>query len=372
MYIQTILIQNNQKDAWNALALSEPAFSLMQSWEWGEYKEKLGWQVFRVAVEHGGRLIAGAQMLIKPIPLGLASVSYIPRGPIGQWEDELVFSKLFGEINSIAKAHNAIFLKVEPDVCPNKEVESLFNRNQFCRSQLPSQPLATIILDISQDENTILQEMRKSTRRKIFTAERKGVKIVKGGEEQLEVFFKLMKTTAQRADFLPKSFEYYKNEWKMFDRCNRAGFFLAYFENIPLAAHIAYSFGPHAAFFHQASSNECPNLNANSLLVWEEVKWAKKMGCTSYDLWGIPNEIDEHNSFEDESTDPERIDGLWGVYKFKRGFSKNIVRYCGSYDRVFLPLLYNSVMNETFYNGFEKAQMWLNQNLLDHFRIGPR
>ncbi len=311
-------------------------------------------------------------MLIKPIPLGLASVSYIPRGPFGQWDDESAFIILFEMINSIAKEHNAIFLKVEPAICPDENIESLFNRYKFCKSNLPSQPLATIIMDISKDENTILHEMRKSTRRKIFAAERKGIEIVKGGEEQLEVFYKLMKITAKRAGFLPKSYEYYKNEWKMFDNCNRVGFFLAYYENIPLAAHIAYSFGPHAAFFHQASSNEYSNLNANCLLVWEEVKWAKKAGCISYDLWGIPNDVDEGNLGEEELDYPERTDGLWGVYKFKRGFSKNIVHYCGSYDRVYQPLFYNSVMNEKFYNGFEKAQMWLNNNLLDHIKIGPR
>ena len=35
-----------------------------------------------------------------------------------------------------------------------------------------------------------------------------------------------------------------------------------------------------------------------------------------------------------------RHDGLWGVYRFKRGFGGELRRAAGSIDRVYQPLLY--------------------------------
>jgi hypothetical protein len=53
---------------------------------------------------------------------------------------------------------------------------------------------------------------------------------------------------------------------------------------------------------------------------------------------------------------PERTDDLWGVYHFKRGFSKNIVCYVGSWDFVYKPTLYplitNRFMNVETVDGF--------------------
>lgn len=43
-------ISANQREEWNAFAAREPSFALLQSWEWGEFKENLGWKVYRIAV----------------------------------------------------------------------------------------------------------------------------------------------------------------------------------------------------------------------------------------------------------------------------------------------------------------------------------
>jgi lipid II:glycine glycyltransferase (peptidoglycan interpeptide bridge formation enzyme) len=368
--MRTLLVENDRRETWNALAIQEPSFSLMQSWEWGEYKATLGWRVFRVAVEQDGTLVAGAQVLLKSAPLRMGSVAYIPRGPFGQWMNPGVFNALIDRIDSIAKSCHAVFLKMEPAAGPNEQAERLYSQHSFRRSHHSTQPLTTIIMDIAEGEQALLCAMRKSTRRKILSAERKEVMVRPGGVEDLDLFYRMMQVTASRAGFEPKPLDYYAAEWEAFDRCGRAGFFLAYYNNTPLAAHIAYTFGPHAAFFHQVSSGEYAHLNANCLLVWEEIKWAKARGCRSYDLWGIPDEVDESSCAEGASGKAERTDGLWGVYKFKRGFCKNIVRFCGSYDRVYRPLLYNTMMTECVYDGLEKVMVCLDRNHPTHAHAG--
>ena len=59
-------------------------------------------------------------------------------------------------------------------------------------------------------------------------------------------------------------------------------------------------------------------------------------GCTSYDLYGVPDE--DEKTLEDQFA--QRNEGLWGVYRFKRGFGGRLVRSVGAWDRVYAPLRY--------------------------------
>jgi lipid II:glycine glycyltransferase (peptidoglycan interpeptide bridge formation enzyme) len=76
------------RERWNSFVAQWPGFELMQSYEWGTFKEILGWRAIRLAVVRDGRMVAGAQMLIRPLPLRLVSVAYVPRGPLLYWDDE--------------------------------------------------------------------------------------------------------------------------------------------------------------------------------------------------------------------------------------------------------------------------------------------
>jgi len=71
-------------------------------------------------------------------------------------------------------------------------------------------------------------------------------------------------------------------------------------------------------------------------LQWEAMRWAKRRGCKVYDMWGVPD-------FPEPTLEEnflERSDGLWGVYRFKRGFGGKVRRTIGAWDRVYQPFLY--------------------------------
>ena len=79
---------------------------------------------------------------------------------------------------------------------------------------------------------------------------------------------------------------------------------------------------------------------ATYLLQWEAIKWAKKHDCAEYDLWGVPDE-DESTL---EANFETRNDGLWGVYRFKRGFGGQLKRAVQAMDRVYNALLYSAYL----------------------------
>lgn len=362
--MQAKCINSNDRDRWNAFIANEPFFALMQSWEWGGFKEKLGWKVFRVVVEVHGQIAAGAQMLVKSLPYNLMSVAYIPRGPVGNWLDEKNADCLFSELHRIARQHHAIFLKIEPPLMPAPTVGDLIEQHHFRPSLAVNQPGTTIVLDITSNQEELLMQMRKKTRQYIRRASKEGISVRVGGEQDLPAFYELMCTTGRREKFSARSWDYYENEWQTLSKNDHYVLLLAYYEDQLIAARTACYFGAHAAEFHAGSVDDLTNLHPNYLLVWVAINWAKERGCKTYDFWGIPDDVNLLIADENASLLSDRTDGLWGVYRFKSGFSQNIVSYIGAYDYVYSQIPYALIINNFFRgDALEKISIWMDSHV---------
>ena len=99
---------------------------------------------------------------------------------------------------------------------------------------------------------------------------------------------------------------------------------------------MVFASGRRAWYVYGASNDEERNRMPVYLLQWEAIRWAKARGCEEYDLWGVPDENEDVLEANFES----RHDGLWGVYRFKRGFGGEVKRAAQTLDRVYNPLLY--------------------------------
>jgi lipid II:glycine glycyltransferase (peptidoglycan interpeptide bridge formation enzyme) len=130
--------------------------------------------------------------------------------------------------------------------------------------------------------------------------------------------------------------DYYRQAYDIFHPHDLCELFIAEFEHQPLAAIMVFTYGERAWYFYGASSDLHRNLMPTYLLQWEAMLWAKSRGCSEYDLWGIPDAPLESL----EADFKTRSDGLWGVYRFKRGFGGELRRSVGAWDRVYRPLLY--------------------------------
>jgi lipid II:glycine glycyltransferase (peptidoglycan interpeptide bridge formation enzyme) len=273
--------------------------------------------------------------------------------------DPEVSSLLFYEIHHIARSHQVVFLKIESPLLNNPTSSQLLQQCNFRSNPATLQPRSTIIIDLRPDLDILFAQMRKTTRRNIKDAAKEGVTIRIGCQEDLPAFYKLMQITSKRAGFSIRPFDYYLNEWQTLTQNGLSLMLMAFYNDRLLAVSIIYHFGTHAALFHQASSNEYENLNPNSLLVWEGIKWLKERGYSTFDLWGISDEIGEIISQGGELPGYERTDGLWGVYQFKSGFSKNIVYYIGAYDYIYQPYLYKIISSRIFNTKLERISIWL-------------
>lgn len=314
---------------------------LLQSTTWGRLKSHFGWTPRRLQSEG-----ASARILFKTLPLGF-TIAYVPKGPDLNWQNSNQCRAFLSALHTEAKKQRAIFLKIEPDLYQDisafehlaafdfgHSAAQCLTQNGFSPADT-IQPQTSIIIDISGDEDTILAAMKQKTRYNIRLAKKKGVTIRPGAEADIPLFHHLSRLTSNRDGFGIHSLDYYQLAYKLFAPQNCA-LLLAEFDGEALAALMVFSHGPHAYYFYGASSNAHRNLMPTYLLQWEAICWAKQQGCTTYDLWGIPNADIE--TLENEFM--HRQDGLWGVYRFKRGFGGCVVKSIGAFDYVYKAPLY--------------------------------
>jgi lipid II:glycine glycyltransferase (peptidoglycan interpeptide bridge formation enzyme) len=238
-------------------------------------------------------------------------------------------------IDALCKKEGAVFLRVEPQIWePAAESFIKTNLPGFNPTDQTIQPPRTILIDLQPSEEDILMGMKSKTRYNIRLAERKEV-VVKQSSD-IETFHRMMLTTGERDEFGIHTQAYYRAAYDEFAPKGNCVFLVATYQGEPLAGLMAFAHGNTAWYFYGASTNQERNRMPTYLLQWEAIRWAKAKGCKTYDLWGIPDYPEDKL----EAAFTDRSDGLWGVYRFKRGFGGEPKRTIGAYDRVYRPLLY--------------------------------
>ena len=149
----------------------------------------------------------------------------------------------------------------------------------------------------------------------------------------------MRQTTGGRDGFGVHSKEYYQRAYELFVPSGAAELLVAEYEGKPLAAVMVFISGNRAWYMYGASNNEERNKMPTYLIQWEAMRWAKERGAELYDLYGVPDRDEE--TLEKHFTGTQRNEGLWGVYRFKRGFGGEVKRAAQALDRVYKPLLYS-------------------------------
>jgi len=339
---------------WKEFLAAHPEAHLLQTGEWGELKSAFGWEAVRV--------ISGeccAQILFRRLPLGF-TLGYMPKGPIISHQSSVISDQFWAEVDENCRARRAIFLKIEPDEWDDSPL--LLGERPGVRSSPHNiQPPRTIIVDLNGSEEEILARMRQKTRYNIRLAEKKGVTV--RAWDDVAAFHRMVLATGERDVFGVHSLEYYRRAYELFHKARKSQIlrtggsyapesqawepalleicdsrkegmcelFVAEYEGRPLAALMVFARGKRAWYFYGASNDEARNLMPTYLLQWDAMRWAKARGCEEYDLWGVPDE----NEATLEANFETRRDGLWGVYRFKRGFGGELRRAAGALDRVY-------------------------------------
>ena len=321
--------------AWDAFVQGHPFSHPLQLRAWGRFKELFGWESERLGLFFDDELVAGAQVLYRRLPGIPLKLAYLPKGPLVNWQNAREVDHLLSAVHRRARRRGAVMLRIEPELPDTPEHRRRMTGRGFTPAPHAIQPQTTVWVDLTPDEDEILARMKQKWRYNIRLAGRKGVMVHQGDERDVERFIELMRVTGQRKDFGVHTPEYYRAFWRLFAPAGHAVLFVAEFEGEMLAGIMVARLGKRAYYFYGASGNKRRNLMPSHLLQWEAMRWAKAQGCTAYDLWGVPDEV----GLNPNVPIPDPPVGMWGVWRFKRGFGGQIVRYVGAWDKPYYPLV---------------------------------
>ncbi|MBI5954324.1 MAG: peptidoglycan bridge formation glycyltransferase FemA/FemB family protein [Chloroflexi bacterium] len=347
---------------WNELISKLPNPHFLQTYEWGQVKEKYGWTPYYAVWTEDGKfyisqttdnwslntdhciaacLILKKQILNRGFSARL-SILYAPKGPLLDWNNASLRTRVLNDLQTFAKKQGAIFLKIDPDIVlgrgvPNSEGEAIENNGQAASAELSRRGWVyssdqiqfrnTVLIDLSATEEEMLARMKPKTRYNIRLSEKKGVSVRVGTMGDLPMLYKMYAETSVRDGFVIRDENYYMTVWKLFmSNVERLTFnvpscipLIAEVENEPVAAIFLFMFAGCAYYVYGMSRNLHREKMPTYLLQWEAMKRAKAGGCSTYDLWGAPEVFDE--------SDP-----MWGVYRFKEGLGGEVIRTLGAYD----------------------------------------
>lgn len=308
---------------------------LLQSWKWGAFKQRHGWFPERILIESPAGL-AMAQVLYRH--RGPVSVGYVPRGPAFAGDATELWPELRSQIDRGALRHRALMTVIEPDRALG--LTGTFREAGVVRGPAHVQPGRTVKVPLL-DDDAILKQMHQKTRYNVRLAQRRSVQIEHRtpDRESVDLFYGLLKDTSERNEFSIHSHAYYNDFLQTFGDDAALLFARVDDDNIG-AVLIAAAFGDEAIYMYGASSSEHRSHGAAFLLQFEAMRWARSRGCTTYDLWGIPDVDPESTRSDDSATIAGTKGEDWrGLFRFKTGFGGTIVSYPPTMERRHVPVL---------------------------------
>lgn len=327
---------------WEHALAHLPKAHALQSWAWGQLKARWGWQakpyLMKVG-DNGWESVAAAMVLKRKVPYSPFSVLYVPRGPVLDYNDAALRRLVLAELEQIGRQERAIFIKIDPEVVKSwgleperpspigsKFLQELQERGwQFSAEQV--QFRNTVELALERPEEELLAAMKSKTRYNIRLAAKKEIVVRAGTPADFPTIARMYQETSARDGFTIRPTEYYLDAWNSFYEAGMAHPLIAEFAGDPIAAVLLVRYGGRAIYMYGASTEKERSRMPNHLLQWEAIRWAQAQGCHVYDFWGAPDEFVEE-------------DRMWGVWRFKEGFSGQVVRHIGAWDLAIRPFFY--------------------------------
>jgi lipid II:glycine glycyltransferase (peptidoglycan interpeptide bridge formation enzyme) len=309
------LLDDSYQDQYNQVVTH-----VIQSWQWGEFRKKLGTPVLRYGIFKNQQLTTAFQITLHKIPFVGKNVGYLPKGPLPNKE-------LHQALEQIAKEQNCAFIKLEPNIEANTPLYSV--DPNFQPSPKPLFTKYNFVLDLTPTEEELLKNMHSKTRYNNRLAEKRGVTVeISNDEKAFKTFLKLHFDTTERQGFYSHNAHYHQTAFETLSQAGMAQVAIAYYQKKPLSAWMLYTFKDVLYYPYGGSSIEHKEVMANNLLAWEVIKWGKQQNLTSFDMWGALG------------PDPDPKDPWYGFHRFKSGYGGRLVEYLGTYDLVINDPLY--------------------------------
>jgi len=318
-----IIEEIKDKNIWENFLLGCDEKTFLQSWNWGEFNQKTGKEIWRSGIFEDDKLVSVA-LIIKNVAKRGTYLN-IPHGPItinGFGEKKEILSILLDELKKIGKKEKADFIRIGPIWERNEENEKSFKDNGFKKAPMHENTEASWKLDITPSEEDLLKNMRKTTRYLIRQAQKdENIETFQRWDiSDVETFNKIHQEVVKTQKFVPFSLKYFKNEFSAFNKDNQISIFFGRYKGEIISASYVIFWSNIGFYHHAALLPQYHKIPISYLLLWEAIKEAKNRRCDLFDFWGYVNP-------EKEPKHP------WaGPTLFKMGFGGNAFEYVKTQD----------------------------------------
>jgi len=303
--------------SWDAFVESRGEANFLHSWQWGSLHETLGDKVHRLGAYKDDKIVGVAAGIVKNARR--SRYMEVPGGPLMDWENEDLATRMVDELADTAKQEKCVFVRVRPQTADSSEARAKMNKLGFTEAKMHLHAQNTTVIDLLQDEDKLLENMRQQTRYEVRKSDKQDVKVsFASTKEQLKAFFDNQHSTAVRQGFIPPSMNFLSALLEAFGdnlriyRADKDG------QLLTMALIVVY--GIEADYFEGASTLQGRKFPGAYGLQWQVIQDMKKLGLERYNLWGITDGSSKHR--------------YAGVTTFKRGFGGSDVNFVPAHDLV--------------------------------------
>lgn len=276
----------------------------LQSSAWAEFRNKWGNEVLET--KYG-------IITLHKLPFTNYKIGMFIKGPKPT-------SKMLEDLKKIGSEKNLVFIKLEPNI--QKEIPLINLIKTF--GAVPGKTLftpTTFWIDLKPSEEQLLKSFSSKTRYNIRLAEKNGVTVKEDDSNKaFERYLELTAETINRQGFYAHSAKYHKLMWDILRKAGIAHLLTATYKDEIITTWILFKWNNFLYYPYGASTEKNKNVMANNLMMWEAIKFGKKLGLTTFDLWG-------------------REEGK-GFTKFKEGYNPSVIEFLGTWDLVINRSLY--------------------------------
>ena len=393
--------ENITEEEYRSFWENHPLKTFLSAPEISELRKKQNWDTYFVGVKEKNKLIAATMLLSHKRHFGKYEF-YSPRGYLLDFNNKELVDFFTNEIKKFVKEKKGYIFRVDPyliykerdingDIVEggidNSKVVDNLKKLGF--KQVPTQNLEQVSWMFSlglegKDEETILKEMKSSTRNKIRKIEKFGIDVKEIGYDELDRFQSIMEETSKRKGFSNRKLSYYQDMYKLFHDKGEVKFFITELnlknyiktleseikerqDKIDSLSEAKYNEGakknlnneidslnkriedskniikekntdvitlsgsmfmliqPEVIYLSSGNYEEFLKFDSQYLIQWNLIKYGLENKFKKHNFYGIPANINMH---------PKD----YGIYEFKRGFNGYVEELIGEYE---LPITWH-------------------------------
>jgi len=229
--------------------------------------------------------------------------------------------QMLEDLKEIGRDKKLVFIKLEPNTPKSSNLVELMKTEGAVSGKTLFTP-TTFWIDLKPSEESLMKSFSSKTRYNIRLAERNGVKVQEDNSDKVfERYLELTKETVSRQGFFAHTEKYHRLMWTILHKAGIAHLMTATYNGEIITTWILFVWKDFLYYPYGASTEQHKNVMANNLMMWEAIKFGKKLGLTTFDLWG-------------------REEGK-GFTKFKEGYNPQVIEFLGTWDLVINKPLYS-------------------------------